>query len=484
MSVTAHRLLLARATAAMWVFLCAAIVIDVRTSGGPLRRPEVIFLNDNGAWSWFEDERAVVDAATGTLVVSSVADASGTGGATRDGNVEVVAYDLATGITNRAVLHAHLEADDHDSAALYVRADGSYLAMFSSHAADTLTRWRLSAAPGSATSWLPEQVLDHGSAVTYSNVYAADGGTLDAFVRAAGRDPHILVSEDDGATWRNGGRLLQGPGRPYVRYAADGAGRIHVLAAEQHPLDVPTSIYHGVVDGRRLLRSDGEVVDADLTDLVAVVPQRLTRMFDPAGDARAWPIDLQTDARGRPHGVFSVHRSAADDTYWYAWFDGSAWHSHFLAGAGSALSRAEPYYTGLVALDPADPRHVVISTDLDPRNGAKLVSATDGRRHHELFGGVTSDGGANWAWTPITIDSVVDNVRPVIPVWDADHVALVWLRGRYTNYDDYDLDVVAVVADLWAIRPVQPDATTAALARTGASVAPRSGARRRSCRRR
>ena len=178
-------------------------------------------------------------------------------------------------------------------------------------------------------------------------------------------------------------------------------------------------------------------------------------------------------------------RGGADDAYWYTWFDGSAWHSHFLAAAGSALSAAGPYYTGLVALDPADPWHVVISTDLDPRTGAPLVSAADGRRHHELFGGVTTDGGASWAWTPITTDSVVDNVRPVIPVWDADHVALVWLRDRYTTYDDYDLDVVAVVADVWAIRPVRPDATTTTPgARAGASVAPRSGARRRSCRRR
>ena len=40
----------------------------------------MIVLNDNGAWSWFEDERAVVDPATGTLLVSSVASATGDGG--------------------------------------------------------------------------------------------------------------------------------------------------------------------------------------------------------------------------------------------------------------------------------------------------------------------------------------------------------------------------------------------------------------------
>ena len=38
--------------------------------------PPVIVFNDNGGWSWFEDERAVVDTSTGTLLVSSVANAA------------------------------------------------------------------------------------------------------------------------------------------------------------------------------------------------------------------------------------------------------------------------------------------------------------------------------------------------------------------------------------------------------------------------
>lgn len=39
----------------------------------------IVVLNDNGAWSWFEDERAVIDRSAGLLLVSSVAHSSGTG---------------------------------------------------------------------------------------------------------------------------------------------------------------------------------------------------------------------------------------------------------------------------------------------------------------------------------------------------------------------------------------------------------------------
>ena len=418
---------------------------------------DAIVLNDNGAWSWFEDERAVFDASAGSLLVSSVADAAGEGGPARDGNVELVAYHLATGTPTRTVLHAHLEADDHNSASLYVRPDGRYVAMYAKHGTDTLTRWRISATPGVAQGWQPERTLDHGSGVTYSNIYAANG-VLHAFVRAAGGDPYLLLSKDQGATWQAEGRVLDGRGAPYVRYAVDHHGRIHLLTTEHHPREAPTSVFHGMIVEGRLLRSDGTVVDADLSDEFAVRPEQLTKVYGTAGTDRAWTVDLNVDQLGRPHAVFSVSTSASaraslggtsarTNDYWYAWFDGAAWSSHFLAHAGNALYRNEPYYTGLVTLDTSDPRRVVVSTDVDPETGEPLVSSADGKQHHELFEGITADGGSTWQWQSITVDSTMDNLRPIIPISVGDHSALVWLRGSYFTYNDYDLEVVGVIVD-------------------------------------
>jgi hypothetical protein len=75
----------------------------VLADDGPAPMSALIVLNDNGAWSWFEDERAVIDPTSCTLLVSTVANRSGTGGIARHGNLEVVAYDLTT-------LHATLDA--------------------------------------------------------------------------------------------------------------------------------------------------------------------------------------------------------------------------------------------------------------------------------------------------------------------------------------------------------------------------------------
>ncbi len=414
----------------------------------------VVVFNDNGAWSWFEDERALIDPVAGTLLVSSVADAAGSDGPARDGNVELVAYDLVSEEVDRVVLHAGLEADDHDSAALYVRADGRYLAMYSRHATDAASRWRVTRDPADPTVWKPESTIEHVANASYSNLspgFDGNEGVLYAFVRSAGRDPHLLVSRDDGSTWEHGGRLLDGPGRPYVRYVADHFGRVHLVTTEQHPDDYANGIYYGVVTHNQLLRADGAVVDTDLGDTRAAGPEQLTKLF--AGDAflRTWTLDLQVDSAGYPYAAFSVHSRADGHRYYYARFDGVDWHVHPMARAGSALYDAQPHYTGLVALHPNDPNRVFVSTDVHPLTGVPLVSDGDRRQHHELFEGVTADGGVTWSWYPVTRDSTADNIRPIVPVWDVGHTALLWLRGTYSTYENYDLDVVGIVTSGTAV---------------------------------
>ena len=104
----------------------------------------------------------------GKIIVSSVADSSGTLGATRDGNIDVAALDLQTGAVDRFVLRAGLEDDDHDSAALWRHPDGRYLAMYSRHGGDNFTRYRISTNPGDISSWDSEQSFNNNVGTTYS----------------------------------------------------------------------------------------------------------------------------------------------------------------------------------------------------------------------------------------------------------------------------------------------------------------------------
>jgi hypothetical protein len=106
---------------------------------------------------------------------------------------------------------------------------------------------------------------------------------------------------------------------------------------------------------------------------------------------------------------------------------------------GTGLHTPEQDYTGIGCIHPNNANLIYISTNFDPRTDVNVGK-------HEIFKGVTSNNGSSWAWTQITTDSTVDNLRPAIPKWNADNTAVFWLRGYYpylvsgpapqSNYDE------------------------------------------------
>ncbi|TDJ75639.1 MAG: hypothetical protein E2O39_04040 [Planctomycetota bacterium] len=415
--------------------------------------PEPMVLNDDGGWCWFQNERAL---ALGDVVVfGSIA--AGRTDPLRRGDVELTCWWPATGAVHHVELHDRLELDDHDAPALLELADGRLLAVYARHGTDGMVRSRRTVRPGELLTWEPERTYLVGEGarpgVTYSNLHrSAAGGEVFDFFRGPGWDPNLIVSTDSGGSWERVGRVLGGPGRPYLVYASDGGGSVHLIATEQHPRDFDNSLYHGFVREGAVHRSDGTVVGSVGAD--PAHPDSLTRIFQGRPEAVAWPVDLELDARGHPVAVFSVQTDGAglprgsggmDHRFHYARFDGERWHATRFAHAGRRLYAGEDDYTGLAAIDPADPATVYLATDADPVTGVPLISRTDGERHRELFRARTADAGDTWTFTPITADSTVDNLRPVVPR-GSPHV-LLWLRGNLSTYTDYALEVVGLRLD-------------------------------------
>src|SRR5699024_1766384 len=245
-----------------------------------------------------------------------------------------------------------LESDDHDNPALWRRADGRWVAVYSRHKSDDLTRWRVSEG-ADPTVWGPEQSFDWtslfddpeqmralggGRGVTYQNVHALDG-VLHCFVRAINDDPCYLVSHDDGGTWQFGGRLLTREKVGYVNgYARYDSGtrlgtddRIDRIITEHHPRDFATTIWHGSLAGGGLTRAALTPARAD--DTLGTATSR--HETDPNDHRFLWP--------GLPPGA-------------------SAWQVHHLAHAGPQLLAHEEDYTGLGTIDPEDPDALWIST--------------------------------------------------------------------------------------------------------------------------
>ena len=426
----------------------------------------LVRLNDNGGWSWFMDPRVIVD--EGKLIVGSVRSV-GPEATTRDdprwGNVEIEVYDIATGKVDTTVLHPHFQQDDHNGPAFLVRPDGRILAIYTKHAVERKVYWRISE-PHNPLAWGPTSILETpgrdvtyaGDNDTYSNPFRLPNGRTYNFFRGVNHDPNYMYSDDDGTTWKYGGRWLYGRTgySPYLKYASDGKGTVHFVTTEDHPRNFDNSLYHGYLRDGTLYHSDGRGVGPLNTGTEAkIATWDFTKVFQGTPDNVAWMVDIRLDKDDRPYVLFSTQvdgrglprgQGGMDLRYHYARWDGRAWYEHEIAYAGTRLYPSEDDYSGLGALDPNNPDVLYISTDADPATGKPLVSAADQRRHYELFRGVREGKSDRWTWTPITRNSTVDNLRPIIPKWNDRRTALVWMRGKYVhNHGEWYSAVVAVI---------------------------------------
>ena len=433
------------------MFCLLVLLAGCQQTGRPTPAADRFLLTDDGGWCWFQDERAIIDG--DLLIVGSVA--SGHEQSSRSGNVEVHWRNLVSGDSGTSVLHEQLGLDDHNVPGLLVLPDGRILAIYSRHGQDRLIRMRRSMLPGIASAWGPETRIEIGpeasAGVTYSNVHEVrdeDGQrVIYDFYRGEGWDPNVLRSVDAGANWESMGRLMSGPGRPYLKYASDGE-RVHFVATEQHPRDADNSLWHGYLEGQDLHQSNGDVIGYLRTE--SPEPSAYGRIFEGRPDAVAWPADLELDANGHPVVIYTVQIEGADQPrgkagrdhrFRYARWTGSRWLDFEAGHAGRRLYPGEDDYTGLAAIDPVNPSVIYISTDADPRTGEPLVTELDGRRHRELFRGRSYDLGRNWEWIPLTNQSIHDNIRPMAVAWGADRTVLLWLEGSMKSYTDYEFSI-------------------------------------------
>ena len=422
-----------------------------------------VVLNDDAGWCWFQDERALV--VGNRLVFGSVA--AGRADASRRGAVEATSVDLRTGSATRFRLSAtpverEGRYDDHDAPAFVVRGDGRILGAWAGHGFDNRILSRVTREPDDPTSWSEERtfVPSPSSKVSYTNLarLAAEHGRIYDFFR--GLDdrfkPSVAWSDDGGERFTSGGVVIDVPAafrhRPYVKYASDGKGTVHLVYTEGHPRDFDNSLYHLYYRDGKLHRSDGSVIRSLAEGLRE--PAEGTRIFQ--GDPRnvAWVSDLELDALGHPFVAYSVQKDSAglppgqggsDHRYRLARWTGKAWEDHELAFAGTRLYAGEDDYTGGVALVPGEPTRVFVSTNADPTTGAPLVSAADAARHWEIFRGETRDAGRSWRFQPVTRGSSADNLRPIVPRSRERGDVLLWLRGTYRSYTDYSLEAVGLL---------------------------------------
>ena len=436
--------------------------------------------DDNGIWTWYSDERAVVDTNGDKLVVGCVENANGLGGIPRDGNINVTIWDVVSGSGPRYTLMTNLTSfgggDDHNAPGLLVMANGHYLAMYTGHNADKLTIYRTydpvtgSWSPPATNDWSTQPGGDNFN-TTYSNPnkVTAEGRTYNFARSNGGGSPNSIVSTDFGTNWIYGGELttnnIPGYVQGYFKYWGNGVDRIDFICTEAHPRDYDTSMYHGFVSNGMSFDSFGVIKDTNIFDKVTIPhPQNFTPVFlagtvKPPGQTnyRSWNDDICRYPDGTIECIITARINDntqgndaninPDHAFFFCRFDRTNWTSSYLCQAGYKLYSSEADYVGLGCLNPNDPTTIYLSTKFDPR--AVQPGVTDTNQPyttvHEIWKGVTTDHGATFTWTPITQNSFRENFRPIMPLWDNDDSALLWFRGTYTSAQIVDGAVLGIV---------------------------------------
>ena len=401
------------------------------------------FMDDSG-WCWFQDPRAIIT--DDKLIVGGV---SGHG----LGDAAAGVYDLTDAeILGRVTLHPDFDHDDHNSPVFYARPDGSLLTVYARHSTENKHYYRISD-PEDYLQWGKEQVIEQPEPVTYMNLYPlASEGKLYNFYRGIKWNPTYVTSADHGETWGESYHLIQneveGVHRPYARYTGDGKDTIGISFTDAHPRDYGNSIYYAEFRNGNFYRADGTFIK-NLKNDGPLKPSEAEKVFqggngpfrtlDLSAEQSAWTSAITFDSQGFPHIAYSLYLANDDQRYRLASWDGAQWHDREIAYAGSRLYDREASYTGLITLDPQNPQHVVISTDVDPSSGVPLGGK------HQVFRATVDqqDDTGSIVWQRLSKDDNQHNIRPMVVRGDK-HSVIMWLQGQYNTYTDYDLDAVGL----------------------------------------
>ena len=107
-----------------WQSVALASAILTMMVGGelPVHAHQTHTLVEDGAWCWFQDPRALRHG--NTTYVNYV---------TTSGDIRISAFDHSTRQIRHAVLHANLEADDHNDGGILILPDGRIMTFYSQH---------------------------------------------------------------------------------------------------------------------------------------------------------------------------------------------------------------------------------------------------------------------------------------------------------------------------------------------------------------
>ncbi len=406
-------------------------------------------LTNDGAWCWFSDPRAIYTNQKNGQII--------TGWVTKTGDIMSASLDLKTGKTLQKKLYTKLEIDDHDNPAFLELADQRILTQYTWHGGNKNGMGviqNITEKPQNITTFSDSLVFKPQTAAllekfkretyTYANPFMLSGenNRIYSFGRWVGFKPNFITSDDNGKTWSDPvvvitSKELNTNNRPYVKYYSDGKSKIHLIFTDGHPNAEPlNSVYYCYYEKGAFWRADGSKIAT--VDQLPFNPSDASVVYKATPETgKAWIFDVVIDKKGRPVIAYTRYPTNQQHDYYYAVYDQGKWIDHLLINSGKWFPQTpdgkkerEENYSGGLTIDPLDPAVVYFSHEID---GV-----------FELSKGKTSDLGKTWKMTPVTRNSKLDNIRPVIPRYKkkGDKNVLLWMQNnKYVHYTDYDSEI-------------------------------------------
>ena len=412
-----------------------------------------------GAWSWFGDPRGVHHVGNHRRTYLGWVDVRGT--------VKVASFDHGTRLRTTAVMRWRLDDNDHANPSLHVLPGGKLMVFYNKHAGPAMY-YRISSRPEDVRAWGPERKIPTntaglGKGFSYPNPIrlSSERHPLWLFWRGGNWQPTLSKTRNAGDTWTPPRTLIEEPGhRPYVKYASNGKDTVHFAFTEGNPGSFDTNINYAYYKAGALHRADGTKIKS-MADL-PLKPEEADPVYDT--ELKTWVHDIALDKVGRPIIVFTTLPSETEHHYRYARWNGTKWETFPVTAAGGSIgdgSGRDRYYSGGITIDHENPSVVYLSREV--------------KGMFEVETWRTPDGGATWTRRAVTSASSTKNVRPISPrglrSFD-DDMSVVWMRGAYAHYLNYETDITTRLLNGGNIPPIA-EATNPTLL-TGPDVKPRT----------
>lgn len=399
-------------------------------------------LTDDGAWCWFSDPRAILTSNKQVI----------TGWVKKDGTIEVAQLNPQDHTVETRVLFEKMEIDDHNNPAFVELPDQRIITMYTWHGSKNGIVSQKTKLPNDIHSFSEPSIIRPGietllsqfprETYTYANpFYLENEETIYAFGRWIGYKPNMIRSEDGGKTWKDARVIISttpfdSNNRPYVKYASDGQSKIHLVFTNGHPAVEPLNgIYHCFYENGAFWRSDGSKICSE--EELPFQPEDATLVYKADSiSGRAWLADIAIDQKGNPYIAYTRHPQSTDHRYHYARFNPKkkVWTDHEICQAGGWFPQTIPgtverelYYHGNMTFHPDNPQTIYLSRQINDR--------------FEIEKRTTSNKGRAWKITPITQNSIYDQVRPYVPrnIDTLSKPVLLWMENRkYIHYTDFD----------------------------------------------